>query len=64
MPEIMSVKKIPMERTMAAFWKTPDIPAPAPRWSGGRLFMIAARLGEANSPMARPLIAIRMAKGV
>ena len=31
------------------------MPAPDPLWSGGRLFMIPARLGEANIPIATPL---------
>ncbi len=26
------------------------MPAPAPRWSGGRLFMMAVWLGEKNMP--------------
>ena len=41
---------MPIESTIAEFWKVVLMPAPAPRWPGGRLFMIAARLGEANSP--------------
>ncbi len=60
---MISVKKMPIERTMAEFWKTPDIPAPAPRWSGGRLFITAARFGEANNPIARPLTSMSPAKG-
>src|SRR5262249_18589089 len=54
-PTIISEKKIPIERTAAAFWNVALMPAPAPRWSAGRLFMIAARFGEENRPMARPV---------
>ncbi|WP_327340146.1 hypothetical protein OG384_34055 [Streptomyces sp. NBC_01324] len=54
-PAIISEKKMPIDSTVAEFWKVVLIPAPTPRWSGGRLFMIAARLGEAKSPMASPL---------
>ena len=45
------VKNRPMDSTVAEFWKVLSIPAPAPRWSGGRLFMTAAWLGEKNRPM-------------
>ena len=51
---IISEKKMPIERTMAEFWKVVLIPAPAPRCSAGRLFMIAARFGDANSPIPSP----------
>ena len=44
-----------MDRTWAAFWKVFIMPAPAPRWSAGREFMTAARLGEANIPIDRPI---------
>ena len=50
-----SEKKIPMERTWAEFWKVVLIPPPAPRCSGGRLFMTAARLGEPNMDMESPV---------
>ena len=52
---IISVKKIPIERTWAEFWKVWFIAPPAPRSSRGRLFITAARLGEANMPMATPM---------
>ena len=55
-PRMISVKKMPMDRTMAEFWNVALMPAPTPRRSGGRLFMIPARLGEANSPMPIPFI--------
>ena len=51
---MISVKKMPMDRTMAEFWNVALMPAPTPRWSGGRLFMMPARLGEANRPMPMP----------
>src|SRR5260370_40983313 len=54
-PVMMRVKKIPMDSTMAAFWLVVAMPAPWPRWSGGRLFMMAARFGDANRPIASPL---------
>jgi hypothetical protein len=53
-PMIISVKKIPIDRTWAEFWKVWFIAPPAPRSWGGRLFMTAARLGEANRPIAMP----------
>ena len=53
---MISVKKMPMDRTMAEFWNVALMPAPTPRRSGGRLFMIPARLGEANRPMPMPFI--------
>ena len=52
---MISVKKTPMDSTMAEFWNVALMPAPTPRRSGGRLFMIPARLGEANRPMPMPL---------
>ena len=51
---MIRVKKMPMDSTMAEFWKVVAIPAPAPRSFGGRLFMIPAWLGEAKSPMESP----------
>src|SRR5262249_35584791 len=54
-PRMMRVKKIPMDKTVPEFWKVVLMPAPAPWRCGGRLFMIAARFGEANSPMPAPL---------
>ena len=56
---MISVKKMPIESTMAAFMVVAPMPEPAPRWSGGSEFMTAARLGEANRPMARPLASSR-----
>ena len=61
-PTITSVKKIPMERTWAEFWKVAFMPEPAPRSWGGRLFITPARLGLAKAPMARPFISNRRAK--
>ena len=55
-PTIMSVKKIPIESTWAEFWKVVVIPEPAPRCSGGRLFITAARLGDMNKPLLRPIM--------
>ena len=54
---IISVKKIPIERTCAEFWKVLFIPPPAPRSLRGRLFITAARLGEANIPIEIPISA-------
>src|ERR1017187_2161620 len=51
-PSVTMVKNRPMDSTVAEFWKVLSIPAPAPRCSGGRLFMTAAWLGEKDSPMA------------
>ena len=53
-PTIISVKKIPIESTWAEFWKVWFMPPPAPRSPGGRLFITAARLGEANMPIEMP----------
>ena len=44
---ISRVKKIPIEITWAEFWKVWFMPPPAPRASAGRLFITAARFGEA-----------------
>ena len=52
---MISEKKIPMDSTVAEFWNVALMPAPTPRWPGGRLFMMPARLGDANSPMPMPL---------
>jgi hypothetical protein len=41
-PEIIRLKNIPIESTMAAFWNVVLIPAPTPRRLGGRLFMMLA----------------------
>jgi hypothetical protein len=53
-PRMISVKKMPMDKTVAEFWNVEAMPAPTPRRSGGRLFMIPARLGEANRPIPIP----------
>ena len=52
---IISVKKMPTDSTCAEFWKVWFMPPPAPRSSDGRLFMTAARFGEANSPIETPV---------
>ena len=49
------MKKMPIDSTMAEFWNVALIPAPTPRCSGGRLFMIPARFGDANRPIPMPL---------
>ena len=54
-PMIISVKKMPIESTCAEFWNVWFIAPPAPRSPGGRLFITAARLGEANSPIETPI---------
>ena len=50
------MKKIPIERTCAEFWKVEFIPDPTPRCCGGRLFITPARFGAANAPIASPFI--------
>ena len=51
-PRIISVKKIAdREHLGASSGRSSSCPPPAPRCSGGRLFITAARLGEANRPM-------------
>jgi hypothetical protein len=52
---IISVKKIPIDRTCAEFWKVWFIAPPTPRSPFGRLFITAARLGDANMPIAAPM---------
>ena len=54
-PTTRSVKKIPIEITWAEFWKVWFMPPPAPRSPAGRLFITAARLGEANNPIEMPV---------
>src|ERR1700759_2702381 len=61
-PTIKSEKKMPIEITWAEFWKVWFMPPPAPRSPGGRLFITAARLGEANIPIEIPLKARIAAK--
>ena len=53
---------MPIERTVAPFWKVEVMPAAAPRWRGGTEFMIAARFGEENRPIESPLTARMIAK--
>ncbi len=52
---MIRLKKMPIDSTMAEFWKVADMPAPTPRWSAGSEFMMPARFGEANRPMPMPL---------
>ena len=54
-PTIISVKKMPIESTWAEFWKVGFMPPPAPRCWAGRLFIMPARLGEANAPIESPI---------
>src|ERR1700742_4498041 len=54
-PRMIRLKKMPIDRTMAEFWKVADMPAPTPRRLAGREFMMPARFGEANRPMPMPL---------
>ena len=49
------MKKIPIESTWAEFWNVWFMAPPAPRSCAGRLFITAARFGEANSPIAIPI---------
>ena len=53
--DYQQVKKIPTESTWAEFWKVWFMPPPAPRSPAGRLFITAARLGEANIPIEMPV---------
>ena len=50
-PSVTMVKNKPNESTWAEFWNVFNIPAPAPLWSGGRLFITDAWLGEKNKPI-------------
>ncbi len=54
-PTIMRVKKIPIDRTWAEFWKVVFIPDPAPRSAAGSEFMMPARLGEPKPPIDSPM---------
>ena len=60
-PRISIEKKMPIERTVAPFWNVAVMPAAAPRWRAGTLFMIEARFGDENRPIASPLTASRIA---
>ena len=42
---------MPMESTWAEELKVPAMPAPAPRWLAGRLFMMPVWFGAMNMPM-------------
>ncbi len=53
-PAIISEKKIPTDSTWALFWTVWFMAPPAPRSRGGRLFITAARLGDANIPIEKP----------
>ncbi len=53
-PAIISEKNRPIDTTKPALAKTARMPDAAPRWLAGTLFMIAAALGELNSPDPRP----------
>ena len=46
---------MPIESTIEVFWNVVLMPPPTPRRLAGRAFMIAARLGEANRPIPKPL---------
>ena len=50
----MTVKKNPMDSTLAEFWKVASIAPPAPRWSAGSEFMTALVLGAAKRPIESP----------
>ena len=56
-------KKTPIERTWAEFMNVPLMPAPAPRWSAGRLFMTAIWLGVKNIPKKKESKKTSRAKG-
>ena len=49
------MKNTPMESTWAEFWNVVFMPLPAPRCWAGRLFITAARFGEAKPPFPMPL---------
>ena len=51
----MSEKKMPMESGMPTACIVARMPEATPRLRAGTLFMIAAVLGAANMPYARPL---------
>ena len=61
-PRIIKVKKIPMESTWADELNVPAMPAPAPRWLAGRLFMMPVWFGAMNMPMPTELKKISTAK--
>ena len=53
---------MPMDSTWAEALKVAAMPAPAPRWLAGRLFMIPVWLGAMNMPMPIELRKITAAK--
>lgn len=53
-PRVITVKKNPVERTDAEFWKVSSIAPPAPRRVAGREFMTAEEFGAANRPIDSP----------
>jgi hypothetical protein len=55
----MSEKNTPIDTTIAEFWKVARMPAAAPRWRAGTLFMMPAMLGEKNRPPPMPLTSSR-----
>ena len=58
----MSVKKMPIESTWAEELNVAAMPAPAPRWLAGRLFMMPVWLGAMKRPMPTELKNSRVAK--
>jgi hypothetical protein len=53
-PKVITVKKKPMERTEAEFWKVLSIAPPAPRRLAGSEFITAEEFGAAKRPIERP----------
>ena len=53
-PAIISVKKTPIESTLAEFMNVASIPAPAPRWLAGSEFITPALFGDENRPIPTP----------
>ena len=54
-PQMISVKKMPMDRDIPEFWKVDRMPEAEPRCRAGTALMIAEVLGEANRPEPIPL---------
>ena len=57
---MIRLKKIPMERTCAEFWKVVFMPDPAPRSLAGRLFITPVRFEDPNDAMHTPVAKSRM----
>ena len=57
-PTIISEKNTPIDSTIAGVLEGGVMPAPRPV-AAGRLFIIAARLGEANRPSPTPFSSSR-----